>query len=106
MYANCGMEGKLHAHTDLYTHMYGPRAHSHHTNYVLYIHHISMHTQTHTISTCRSIPLQDNIDWEDRIKQISKSTTGFSGREISKLVIAWQVSSYRCECVFGINVCP
>ena len=43
-------------------------------------------------SKCRSIPLQDNIKWEQEIERISKQIDGFSGREIAKLAVAWQVN--------------
>ena len=42
-------------------------------------------------SQCRSIPLQDDIKWEQEIERISKQIDGFSGREIAKLAVAWQV---------------
>ena len=47
-----------------------------------------MHAHAHTQ---RSIPLQEGVHWEREIEQISKNIIGFSGREISKLAISWQV---------------
>ncbi|CAI8021971.1 ATPase family AAA domain-containing protein 3 [Geodia barretti] len=39
----------------------------------------------------RHIPLPPDVDWEEKLTEISRRIEGFSGREISKLVIAWQV---------------
>jgi hypothetical protein len=44
------------------------------------------------LSTCRSIPLQEDVKWEKEIERITKQIDGFSGREIAKLAVAWQVS--------------
>ena len=33
------------------------------------------------------------MDWEEKFKRISEMIDGFSGREIAKLAVAWQVSS-------------
>jgi len=33
------------------------------------------------------------VDWEQKFKRISEMIDGFSGREIAKLAVAWQVSS-------------
>ena len=35
------------------------------------------------------------MNWEQEIERISKQIDGFSGREIAKLAVAWQVG-----CVF------
>ena len=34
------------------------------------------------------------MDWEAEITKVAKEITGFSGREISKLAIAWQVRDH------------
>ena len=39
----------------------------------------------------RHIPVPEDVDWEKKLTDISEKVEGFSGREISKLVIAWQV---------------
>ena len=39
----------------------------------------------------RSVPLEKDVDWESEIGEVAKEISGFSGREISKLAIAWQV---------------
>ncbi|XP_064384993.1 ATPase family AAA domain-containing protein 3-A-like [Halichondria panicea] len=44
--------------------------------------------------TPKSIPLQEGVDWEREIEQISKNIIGFSGREISKLAISWQARAF------------
>lgn len=46
---------------------------------------------TITKKYCRSIPLQEDVNWEQEIERISKQIDGFSGREIAKLAVAWQV---------------
>lgn len=38
-----------------------------------------------------------DFDWIEKIKQISKTTDGMSGRELSKLVFGWQASAYASE---------
>ena len=43
----------------------------------------------------RSVPVEKDIDWEGKMNAVTKLIIGFSGREISKLVLAWQVSSLR-----------
>lgn len=40
----------------------------------------------------RMIPLPSNMDWESMFRKLGEETEGFSGREIAKLAIAWQVS--------------
>jgi ATPase family AAA domain-containing protein 3A/B len=42
----------------------------------------------------RHIPLPPDVDWEEKLTEISRRIGGFSGREISKLVIAWQAEAY------------
>ena len=37
--------------------------------------------------------MEKDVDWEGKMKAVAKLITGFSGREISKLVLAWQVSN-------------
>ena len=44
-------------------------------------------------SVCRHIPLPTGVDWEQKFKRISEMIDGFSGQEIAKLAVAWQVSS-------------
>ena len=39
--------------------------------------------------------MEKDVDWEGKMKAVAKLITGFSGREISKLILAWQVSSLR-----------
>ena len=56
---------------------------------------IPMHDKAYSLS--RSVPLEPGVDWEEKMKAIARQITGFSGREISKLAIAWQVSSYTVK---------
>ena len=44
----------------------------------------------------KMIPLPSDIDWEDMFKKLAEQVEGFSGREIAKLAIAWQVSGALC----------
>jgi len=49
---------------------------------------------------CRSVPLEKDVDWQVEISKVAQEIKGFSGREISKLAIAWQVGNWellRCE---------
>ena len=39
--------------------------------------------------------MEMDVDWEGKMKTVAKLITSFSGREISKLVLAWQVSNLR-----------
>ena len=41
----------------------------------------------------RPIPVP-KLEWDSKFQEIANETSGFSGREISKLAIAWQV----CTC--------
>lgn len=45
----------------------------------------------------RSVPLESEVDWEGKMKDISGVIIGFSGREISKLAIAWQASAFGSQ---------
>lgn len=61
---------------------------------------------------CRSIPLQNDVKWELEMERISKQIDGFSGREIAKLAVAWQVhfvcmmpKGIRIGCLFSDFVC-
>ena len=45
-------------------------------------------------SFCRPIPVP-KLEWGLKFQEIAKETNGFSGREISKLAIAWQVCVWR-----------
>lgn len=38
------------------------------------------------------IPLPEGMDWELKLRGIADQIVGFSGREIAKLMISWQVS--------------
>ena len=38
------------------------------------------------------IPLPEGMDWEQKLRGIADQIEGFSGREIAKLMISWQVS--------------
>ena len=42
----------------------------------------------------RHIPVPADVDWEKKLTDISEKIEGFSGREISKLAVAWQVRVY------------
>ena len=44
-----------------------------------------------TLYHCRKIPLPTEVNWEEKFKKIAGQIEGFSGREISKLAVAWQV---------------
>lgn len=37
------------------------------------------------------IPIPADVDWEKYFKTMADEVKGFSGREIAKLAIAWQV---------------
>ena len=71
------------------------------------LHH---HHMTSVIFCCLSlyirshIPLPAEVDWEKKLTDISMKIDGFSGREISKLVIAWQVHVHTSTCVC-VHVC-
>ena len=39
----------------------------------------------------KMIPVPSDVDWEDKLNSIAKMIEGFSGREIAKLLISWQV---------------
>ena len=39
----------------------------------------------------RMIPIPTGVDWEARMSRLADYINGFSGREIAKLAIAWQV---------------
>lgn len=43
------------------------------------------------LHNCRKIPLPTEVNWEEKFKKIADQIEGFSGREISKLAVAWQV---------------
>ena len=50
--------------------------------------------------------MEKDINWEEMMKDVAKKLTGFSGREISKLAIAWQVGENPLHCMlymFGLN---
>ena len=61
-----------------------------------------------SISFCRYIPLPPGVDWEQKLNDISNAIEGFSGREIAKLVISWQVIPDRDCCILDLSscVCP
>ena len=40
---------------------------------------------------CRSIPLQEHVKWDQEMERISNKVDEFSGREIAKLAVGWQV---------------
>ena len=42
------------------------------------------------------IPLPSDVNWEEYFKEMSMNIAGFSGREIAKLAISWQVSCQSC----------
>ena len=37
------------------------------------------------------IPLPLDLDWDQKFQSIAQKVEGFSGREVAKLTIAWQV---------------
>ena len=49
-----------------------------------------------TLCHCRSVPLESGVNWEGKMEELSEIITGFSGREISKLAISWQVQTIMC----------
>ena len=49
----------------------------------------------YSVHLCRPIPVPKLV-WDLKFQEIAKETSGFSGREISKLAIAWQVCSAWC----------
>ena len=59
----------------------------------------------HSVCPSRHIPLPSDVDWERKLTDISRKIDGFSGREISKLVVAWQVCVCVCVCVCVWCVC-
>lgn len=44
------------------------------------------------------IKVEENIDYGAKCEEIARITDGLSGREISKLGVAWQVSGYIHPC--------
>lgn len=40
------------------------------------------------------IPVPEGINWENKLNEIAEKIRGFSGREIAKLLISWQVSKH------------
>ena len=42
----------------------------------------------------KMIPIPSDVDWEEYFKTMADKVKGFSGREIAKLAIAWQVIHY------------
>ena len=45
--------------------------------------------------------VEDHLDWGAKCDQIAKDTEGLSGREISKLGVAWQVCSLTVSVLGG-----
>lgn len=45
----------------------------------------------------KTVPLEGKVDWEAKMKQVAAQITGFSGREISKLAIAWQAAAFGSQ---------
>ncbi|KAL5491670.1 hypothetical protein EMCRGX_G017002 [Ephydatia muelleri] len=45
----------------------------------------------------RKIPLPTEVNWEEKFKKIAGQIEGFSGREISKLAVAWQARAYGSQ---------
>ena len=40
--------------------------------------------------------MESGVNWEGKMEELSEIITGFSGREISKLAISWQVQTIMC----------
>lgn len=51
----------------------------------------------------RTIQVED-LDWDKKFHQMAKLSSGFSGREIAKLAVSWQVLGHHV-CVYITTVC-
>ena len=49
--------------------------------------------------------VEDHLDWGAKCDQIAKDTEGLSGREISKLGVAWQVCSLTVSVLLWCGLC-
>ena len=52
----------------------------------------------------RMIPIPDGIDWEKKLHKMATDIIGFSGREVAKLAIAWQVSTSQISTTLVIHL--
>lgn len=43
------------------------------------------------------LKVSTEFDWIEKMKQLSQTTKGMSGRELSKLVFGWQASAYASD---------
>ncbi len=50
------------------------------------------------------IPVPESLNWERKLMEIAEITTGFSGREISKLLISWQVYTNTLIIIIKISL--
>ncbi|CAE7443103.1 atad3 [Symbiodinium microadriaticum] len=58
-----------------------------------------------TVKGAKTIIVSDDIN-EDVLRQVAERTESFSGREISKLAIAWQAAAYGTEnATFDVAMC-